>query len=250
LKAVWSLWTLPYRHHNLSRWLSQKYEWLSWILSVETYQQHFNKSTLYTDDAGAKILIDELGLEFSYVSTCLNSLKSEDPSLWALGKIYTYQLQTEPFVHIDSDVFLWKPLPKRLLEASLFAQNEEPFDEWDGGWYQPSIVEACIESIEGGWIPTEWKWYREVHAEKQKGICCGIFGGNAIDFITYYAKKALKMVSQFQNKKALLWLPNKDKHIVLFEQFLLSCCYSYSIEVQPNKFSGLFFEFLLITYTL
>jgi hypothetical protein len=54
----------------------------------------------------------------------------------------------------------------------------------------------------------------------------------------------MKMACHSQNKKALQWLPNKDKHIILFEQFLLSCCYSYSIEMQPNKFPGLLFEFL------
>jgi hypothetical protein len=78
---------------------------------------------LVTDDAGARMLVDGLGLQFTRVSTELNALAKHDPDWWNLGKIHAYHLQMEPFVHIDSDVFLWKRLPPRLEHADVFAQN-------------------------------------------------------------------------------------------------------------------------------
>ena len=40
-------------------------------------------------------------------------------------KIVTYQDQNEPFIHIDTDVFMWEPIPQRLLIAPLVAQHRE-----------------------------------------------------------------------------------------------------------------------------
>jgi len=72
------------------------------------------------------MLVDGIGLEFDRVSTSLNALDAHDPGWWALGKLYTYRAQREPFVHLDNDVFLWRPLPERLASAPLLAQNPEP----------------------------------------------------------------------------------------------------------------------------
>lgn len=119
LRAIWSFWSKPYWRQRRSGWASELHHWLAWILSVETARQHYPDTWLYTDDAGAEILVGQLGLPFVHVSTALNALASCDPDWWALGKVYTYSLQTAPFVHIDADVFLWKLLPERLSHISL-----------------------------------------------------------------------------------------------------------------------------------
>jgi hypothetical protein len=119
MKAVWSFWTKPMKVRASWPWLSAKHHYLSWILSVETAKTHYSKTVLFTDDEGAKALIDGIGLEFDYVSTGLNSLDSYDPGWWALGKLFTYREQQEAFTHIDSDAFLWKALPERMLSAPL-----------------------------------------------------------------------------------------------------------------------------------
>jgi hypothetical protein len=154
MKAVWSFWTKPYLAHRRSSWLSDKHHWLAWGLSVETAKQHYPETWLVTDDAGARMLVDGLGLQFTRVSTDLNALAQHDPDWWALGKICAHRLQTEPFVHLDTDVFLWKRLPQRLESADVFAQNPEPI--WSGTpYYQPERLERVLGPASGGWLPDE-----------------------------------------------------------------------------------------------
>src|ERR1017187_9186373 len=114
MRAVWSFWSKPFLAGHGSVWAEPRQHWLSWILSLETAKCHLPETALYTDQVGADLLVDKLGLKFAEVSTVLDVLADEDPRWWALGKLRTYALQTTPFVHIDSDVFLWKPLPDGL----------------------------------------------------------------------------------------------------------------------------------------
>jgi Family of unknown function (DUF6734) len=95
-------------------WSSRKHQLLAWTLSFQTARKHYGKTSLFTDDEGARILIDGIGLEFDTVSVDLNELAHSDPEWWTLGKMMTYRAQAEPFVHIDEDVFLWQRLPREL----------------------------------------------------------------------------------------------------------------------------------------
>src|SRR3954471_15845202 len=104
MRAVWSFWTKPWREHAGHDWPSEKHHLLAWILSFETARSHYPQTTLVTDDAGAEMLVDGLGLPFESVSTELNSLVQYDAALWMAGKLCAYRAQTEPFVHLDTDV--------------------------------------------------------------------------------------------------------------------------------------------------
>src|SRR5262249_2182460 len=190
MKAVWSFWTKPFEAHHHSVWPSAKHHLLAWALSVETARQHYPDTWLITDDAGARMLVDGIGLQFTRVSTELNALAQHNPDWWAIGKVYAYRMQTEPFVHIDSDVFLWKRLPERLERADVFAQNPEPLSA--STHYRPERLEQALDHTPGGWLPDEWRWYRRV--SNSRGENCGIFGGNRVDFINRYASAALRLI--------------------------------------------------------
>jgi hypothetical protein len=110
MQAVWSFWTKPYFAERWLCWYSDWHHWLAWGLSLRAASQHYPNTLLVTDDEGARILVDELKLPFRRVSTALNTLERANPEWWSLGKIEAYRRQHEPFVHIDTDVFLWKPL--------------------------------------------------------------------------------------------------------------------------------------------
>jgi hypothetical protein len=123
MNAVWSFWSKPFLKSQKSMWCSEKQHLLSWILSVQQARKFFGKTVLFTDDYGAKMLVDGLQLDFDVVSTALNTLNDHDPKWWALGKIYTYGSQNDPFIHIDNDVFLWKRLPVNSgIELILYAR--------------------------------------------------------------------------------------------------------------------------------
>jgi Family of unknown function (DUF6734) len=77
-----------------------------WRRSTDCARHHYPRTALVTDD-DARLLVDGLGLEFDSVSLALNELAGHDPSWWTAGKLVAISEQDEPFVHLDTDVFLW-----------------------------------------------------------------------------------------------------------------------------------------------
>ncbi|WP_370582941.1 DUF6734 family protein [Microcystis sp. LEGE 08355] len=244
MRAVWTFWTKPMKASASWPWLSSKHHLLGWILSVETAKKHYSKTSLFTDDEGAKLLIDGLGLEFDYVSKELNYLDEYDPGWWALGKLYAYRAQQEPFTHIDSDAFLWKPLPERMLTAPLLAQNPDYFIVGQSEFYRPDKFEALLKRVKEGWLPEEWIWCRKVFVNHQKGVGCGIFGGNRVDFINYYADLAIKVISHPANDLAVSGTNEKARFVILFEQFLLAACIDYHKNRSDSPYQNLDIQYL------
>jgi hypothetical protein len=225
MRAVWSFWTKPFLAHNHSMWRSQAHHLYSWVLSLETVRQHFSRTAVFTDDEGARLLIDKLGLEFDEVSTELNALAQHDPGWWALGKVWTYRAQSEPFIHFDNDAFLWNPLPDLLISAPVIAQNPDVFLP-GFSYYEPEALERTVSKGGQIWLPAEWVWYRSVGTQ-QRGISCGIFGGNRVDFIQHYSDQAIKLIEHPANQAGWSLMKDKFNHNILFEQYLLGACIEY-----------------------
>jgi len=223
MNAVWSFWSKPYLDTRKSMWCSEKQHLLSWILSLQQARKFFGKAVLFTDDYGARMLVDGLQLEFDVVSTSLDTLNDHDPKWWALGKIYTYSSQNQPFIHIDNDAFLWKPLPVNS-DTGLFVQNPDYF-KVGISYYMPEQIELLIEK-HGGWLPREWIWYRSSGLQ-QRAESCGVFGGGNTEFINYYAKLALEMIEHSANTNLWANLSEQVERNILVEQYLLSACIEY-----------------------
>jgi uncharacterized protein DUF6734 len=215
MRAVWSFWSKPYFSQQGSTWLSQKDYLYSCALSLECAKQHFKETILYTDDDGADLLINKLKLPFSKVSTSLNNINHYDPTWWTVGKLYTYSLQKNPFVHIDNDVYLWKALPEHFKHAGIIGQNPEHFIP-GSSWYQPEKFDPIIKSQ--SWLPDEVIWYLK-QRNNQMAICCGIMGGSNISLIRKYAEMALKLVNCSLTDE--IYLPLYGDNL-LIEQYLLS----------------------------
>lgn len=241
MRAVWSFWSKPFRaqHHYL--WLRPEDHLLAWVLSVQTARQHFSRTALVTDTAGAHLLVDQLGLEFDEVSTELDQLARHDTKLWALGKVWAYRAQTKPFIHLDSDVFLWKPLPETLTAAPVFAQSPDIFVT-GASYYKPEVLERALAAGGKIWLPAEWVWYR--HAAVQRGESCGIFGGNRVDFIQHYASQALQLVEHPDNKRGWAMIEDRVEHNILFEQYLLAACIEYHRQHPDSPFQDISIEYL------
>ena len=223
--AVWSFWTKPFYAHHYRMWASEKHHRLAWVLSVETARRHFDKTALVTDDAGAALIVDQLGLRFDAVSTELNCLDDEDSLWWSLGKLYAYRAQTEPFVHIDNDCFLWNPLPERMLQADVLAQSPERFS-WSGGtYYRPDVLEPLVES-EGGWLPDALAWYLSVRGNG--AVNCGVFGGNRLELIRDYADQAIQLVEHPNNQSVWRQCGDRISENLIAEQYLLMACIEHA----------------------
>jgi hypothetical protein len=212
---------------------------------VEQARKHYPCTALYTDDEGVRLLVDELGLPFEHVSTPLNGLASHNPDWWALGKVLTYSLQEQPFVHIDSDVYLWSPLPGRLACADVMAQNPEAFNTSDSG-YRQDLLQQSIRAV-NGWIPTEMSEYTP-RAGIPRAACCGILGGRRVDFLRYYASQAIRMLEHASNHPA--WPILRDEHHLrgelnmMFEQHLLVACLDYHRSREESPYAGIRIEYL------
>jgi hypothetical protein len=224
VRAVWSFWAKPFRLRHNRVWLSERHHLFSWVLSVGTVREHFTELALVTDEDGARLLVNGLGLEFTSVSTALSALKDANPDWWVLGKLWTYRAQTEPFVHLDNDVFLWKPLPERLQRASVFAQNPENFSFDEENWYRPLYVEHAIRAV-NGWAPEEWLWFTS--GRGNRAACCGILGGTALDFIAHYADSAIRMIQHPANEAAWRRVGGTVGDNILMEQYLLAACMEF-----------------------
>src|SRR5436190_8301115 len=199
MRAIWSFWSKPYTAFHHRAWLSERQHLLSWILSLGTAQKHYPDTLLVTDDCGAELLIGQLELPFRTVSVELNELDRDDPHWWTLGKLHAYRSQRQPFIHIDSDVFLWDELPQDLATSQVFAQNPERF-YFGGDRYRPELWETAVQAL-GGTLPSEWTWYTS--RKGNLAVCCGILGGCNSEFINDYASQAIHMLQQQPNRRSL-----------------------------------------------
>ncbi|MEA3278427.1 MAG: DUF6734 family protein [Pseudomonadota bacterium] len=235
MRAVWSFWSAPHRERGRWAWPSELHHALSWSLSLQEARRHYPDTWLYTDDAGADYLVEGLGLRFAHVSTELNALADNDPGWWALGKLHAYRAQSEPFIHIDSDVFLWLPLPESVSSSDVFAQNPEPFTP-GASFYQPEQVESAVARTRGR-LPKEWIWYRKTPGTL-RGECCGVYGGRNVEFIRHVANLAFELLDKPRNRKAMATIGDKPRLMVVLEQFLPAASIEYHRERNDSPFHG------------
>ena len=222
--AVWSHWSRPFAMCG-GGWPTRAHYLMSCVLSVETARSHFERTRLVTDSAGAKMLVDGVGLEFDDVQLDLSEIDEFDPAWRHLGKIQAYRTQYEPFVHIDNDVYLWNGLPERLMGADVLAQNPEHFTD-ASDYYELGELEG-IRRYPYGWLPKEVEWCRSLHGDHQRSLNTGIYGGHRVDFIRYCAELAFEMVEHPGNRVAITGIEDKYRFIGILEMFLPAACIEY-----------------------
>jgi hypothetical protein len=235
MRAVWSFWSEPYRTRSGRTWREPLHHYLAWGLTLRLARQHYPETVLVTDTAGKALLVDALELPFTEVSTELDRLRDVDPGWWALGKLVAYRLQDRPFVHLDSDVFLWKPLPAGLIDARVFTQCPEQhgLDEACG----PRDVARAFAQA-GLSLPAEWEWScsRRLPSVRQENT--GIVGGTDTEFIRYYADLAINLATNPAHAAGWAAFPNKFGCNFLIEQFLLAACLEFHRIDPRSPFRG------------
>jgi hypothetical protein len=246
MHAVWSFWSEPYRRSRGHGWREPRHHWLAWALSVSLARQHFDTLQLVTDAFGKAMLVDELGLPFDKVETDLDDLAEVDPEWWALGKLAAYSRQNRPFVHLDADVFLWKPLPSRLLAAPVFAQCPERHGREDS-WRKMGAIERAFER-HGARLPVEWTFAVSRVVDSFRKDSCGIVGGTRADFLRHYALTALKLVRDPANAAAWDELPAHNNYNMIVEQFFLAACVDYHAINPRSVFRGIEMRYLFANW--
>lgn len=246
MRAVFSFWSKPFTAYKGRIWASPLHHLLSWGLSVRLARQHFDQVVLITDKPGKALLVDRLGLTFSDVSEDLQQFHGVDPGWWAFGKLAAYSMQTEPFCHIDNDVFLWKPLPAALLGSPVFTQCPEFFhtaQEWAG----PAYIEEAFQAHTLD-LPVEWTWARSLHAERFCEDNCGIVGGTDTEFLRYFSGLAMDLITNPQNLPAWDLFAEKEGFNMIVEQFLLNACVRYHRAQPQSPFSRVNMAYLFPSF--
>lgn len=231
MRAVWSFWSKPFYASKGRAWREPHHHLMAWGLSLRQARKHYADTMLVTDKAGAALLVDQLGLEFAEVSTELEALRDVDAGWWALGKLVAYSMQDRPFVHIDTDVFLWKPLPAGVASAPVFAQCPEYHSL--GEWPDPQGVETVFAKHKLA-LPVEWEWARSQSDAGFREENCGIVGGQNAEFMRHYARLALNLVTHPAHRAAWSDIPEKFGYNMIVEQFLLAACVDYH-RINPDS---------------
>jgi hypothetical protein len=243
MRVVWSFWSKPFRARRGRVWREPKHHLLAWGLSLRLARQHFAETQLVTDTSGKAMLVDKLGLEFDEVSTELDSLRDADLGWWALGKVMAYSLQNRPFVHLDTDVFLWKALPSWLTAAPVFTQCPEVHNV-SNPWEGLRHVERLFER-HGLSLPVEWQWASSLIGQSYRGI----LGSNRPDFIGHYARTAIRLVSDPAYAAAWADLPDKSGFNDLIEQFMLTACLDYHRINPKSPYRGMTMRHLFSSWS-
>lgn len=246
MRAVWSLWTGPMRDSPRgSGWPTLRHHLMAWALSLETCRRYFAETVLVTDDAGARLLVDGMGLEFDEVTTPLGVLDTIDGGLWAMGKLYAYRAQERPFLHIDSDVFLWRAPPPAFLQGDVCAAYPEDLP-YGNDLYRCSSFKAAVRAG-GGWIPEELDAYLP-HGGIVRAENCAVLGGHRTDFIADYADRAIAMLHHPANRAVWARRDGLMQDMLIFEQHLLTACMAYHAPRTDSAFAGITPRYLFEDY--
>ena len=226
MKIIQSFWTGNQNDFtNTHGWCNYKYNWISWILSSHQLVKFHDEVELYTDSFGYDILINKLKLPYTKVHVVLDELNHFHKDLWAVSKIKTFQLQTEPFLHVDGDVFVWESLTEKFKNSNLVVQNLEVTstyypEKWS--LIRPKLI----------YVPDTLKNFKCTTTDLVTNM--GIIGGNNLDFFTDYTQKSL----EFVEKNRPIWSRIKDYNFnVFFEQIIF-----YRLAKQKNEEISFMFE--------
>ncbi len=225
MKIVQSFWSKPLLEHKadngcLGGWCTDSFFYMSIALSCLTLRNFYDQVELYTDEVGYDLLIKKLKLPYTKVHVVLDRINNYPKELWAIGKIITYGLQDQSFIHVDNDVFLWKKFPKRIEKAQLIGQHEEI----NYGFNKNVIDDVKQKAI---YLPHEISdldgFYNETNA--------GIIGGNDYVFFHDFSRKAIDFIDRNRNAIGSFHIP--ETFNTVFEQYLFSCmCKTYKRNVE------------------
>ena len=207
-------------------WAAPEYHLMGWALSCLQLNKLYGSVELYANSNAAKLLIDTLELPYSKLHLTHDNLNLINDNLWALPKIFTYSLQSEPFVHLDGDVFIFKQLPDTLLQNDLIAQNVETATD-----YYLSTQKELLQNFTffPACVKAEFDLPTPINA-----VNAGILGGNNIAFIKEYTDIAFEYINK---NAAKLSTVNVDLFNVFFEQHLF-----YALAKEKSISIGCLFE--------
>lgn len=194
---------------NWHSWRSKQDLMVSCSLSFFLLKKHFNITKLVCNELGRIFMVEELGLPFDRIEM----LDIEDSELnefvWSIKKLYAYSVQDEPFIHIDTDFFMFEKPSHEYLNSQIFAQNLE-------------INHPIYASIRSDAVRFGLQLPNYVISEERPAVALnvGIVGGQNIKFFKEFYFLAKNIVEE--NASSLEIYAEKFYFFYIFlEQYIL-----------------------------
>lgn len=150
--------------------------YLSYLNSIKI----FDIVEFYCSTDAERIIIEDGRFTKMKLINCLDQFSNVRHFNWAITKIYVYQLQKEPFIHLDIDAIIWKKIPNYLLE-----NTEMIFQQYE---YYDCYHDIYNECKNANILPNFIK------EENNFGLNCAVFGAfnnKCFDMIKEYYQAAL-----------------------------------------------------------
>ncbi len=224
MKAVYSLFNTTGNFlKDAKNWSSPRFLLYSWLISIKHAKAQFGNVELITDTHSAKI-IEKLNLPFTNIRTDLDSIMNYDKSLWALGKVKAYQLQKEPFIHIDNDVILFGKLDNNFLTSEIGFQSLE-----DGDIYKKIYNKDVTILMENGKnLPLNFNILKEAYN-------FGIYLCNNLDYNEKYCKTSFEFIdNNYEIAKSII--KSTQWFNIIFEQYI-GACVANEMGIEPKYIS-------------
>ena len=185
-------------------------------LSIVCASKHFPEVQMISS-SWANDVFKQLKLPVTDYSNKLDEIKGISRFFWAYGKLIAYCEQKEPFVHLDNDVFLWQPLPLRILTARLCFQSKEPFNLPGYNYYK--LLKPCFKKA------TVKPKVIVNNPVRDFAYNCGICGGNDLSLYEEWRKCSAEYIFAEENQDLFYKkYPQLLIHQNLFhEQYFLAC---------------------------
>jgi hypothetical protein len=135
-------------------------------------------------------IFEDLGW-FDAVHEAMGEIEHLPTRHWAVAKMVAFAAQDGPFLHIDNDVLLNKPLPKKTLCSPVLVQCVEKWQDFKGN-YGPQLEAVKARPEKPKWWQASWPITRG----KAFAYNTGIMGGCDIGFIQDYARSGIDYMLQ------------------------------------------------------
>ena len=201
-------------------YLTSECNWLAIAYSCLLLKKYnpTNKLVFYGNESIVNILSNIFHLPYDdyQIHLIKGTLQNK---LYCYPKIETYKLQTEPFIHVDCDIFVKEAFPQKILQGNVVAQHLENDITFYGRVYN-YLLEHQIELPE--------YYHNSLTREGIKSYNAGIIGGHNLDFFQKYTQEFDKLLEC--NEHTLLRMDKIFLMNVVFEQWLL-----YSLTMEMNE---------------
>jgi hypothetical protein len=220
MKIVQSLWSRPGNRRdcddngesNACGWADKRYHYFSWALSALQLRKFYDELELVTDEQGYELLIEKIGLPYTNVEKVLDKLNHYHQDLFSAGKLYAYSIQNRPFIHVDSDVFIWSEFDTQFCSKSLLCQSPEQ------GAYYNKLYTGLFDRICHAFKYCPETLVGSIGKNGEiRSINAGVIGGSNIDFFRRYTAKAFEFIDRNVLYMSAIDVTSSNQ---VFEQFM------------------------------